>query len=188
MAADIRIHSLERFDPAWLEAIATGYTTDAVYQAAKQEGDAATTLSLRLEPLESPRTVRYTFNDDQIRSLVEAVKTGFSFGASEGERLVGFGVAEPHWWNHTLWVWDFHVAPAYRGRGVGRALMVALAAKACEAGLRALVCETQNINVPAIRFYRRVGFVLDGIDLSYYTNEDALPGREVAVFMKLKFG
>jgi ribosomal protein S18 acetylase RimI-like enzyme len=48
-----------------------------------------------------------------------------------------------------------------------------------------MVCETQNTNAPAIAFYRRVGFELDGIDLSYYSNEDVTQG-EVALFMKLR--
>ena len=52
--------------------------------------------------------------------------------------------------------------------------------------LRALVCETQSLNVPAIRFYRKMGFTLDGIDLSYYTNEDYHPTQNVAIFMKYK--
>jgi ribosomal protein S18 acetylase RimI-like enzyme len=55
---------------------------------------------------------------------------------------------------------------------------------AMETGLRAIICETQNTNVPAIRFYRAVGFGVEGVDISYYTNEDMLPGHTVAVFMK----
>jgi len=36
--------------------------------------------------------------------------------------------------------------------------------------------------VPAIDFYRAVGFAVEGIDRSYYTNDDL--NNEVAVFMK----
>jgi ribosomal protein S18 acetylase RimI-like enzyme len=45
--------------------------------------------------------------------------------------------------------------------------------------------ETQNTNLPAIRFYRAVGFEIEAVDLSYYTNHDTLDG-EVAIFMKRK--
>jgi ribosomal protein S18 acetylase RimI-like enzyme len=51
------------------------------------------------------------------------------------------------------------------------------------ASLRAVVAETQTKNVPAIRFYRAMGFTPDGIDTSYYTNDD-LEKCDVAVFMK----
>lgn len=87
-------------------------------------------------------------------------------------------------WNKSLWVWEFHVAEMYRRRGLGRRLMDALAGRAKAAGLRTIVCETQNTDVPAIDFYRAVGFSIEGIDVSYYTNDDLLPGGEVAIFMK----
>ena len=60
-----------------------------------------------------------------------------------------------------------------------------ISSRARSQGFRIVVCETQNTNVPAIDFYRRVGFEFEGVDLSFYTNDDALIG-EVAVFMKLK--
>lgn len=57
--------------------------------------------------------------------------------------------------------------------------MEAVADEAKEANLRIIVCETQNTNVPAIEFYRKVGFEIGGVDLSYY---DMI--EEVAIFMK----
>jgi len=50
-------------------------------------------------------------------------------------------------------------------------------------GLRIIVWETQTTNVPAIRAARRLGFQLESIDISYYTNAD-YPAGEMAVFMK----
>lgn len=46
-----------------------------------------------------------------------------------------------------------------------------------------LVCETQTTNTPAIQFYRALGFVIDGLDLSLYTNHDREHG-EVAIFIR----
>jgi ribosomal protein S18 acetylase RimI-like enzyme len=63
--------------------------------------------------------------------------------------------------------------------------MQLVCATAKRAGCRVVVCETQNTNVPAIDFYRKVGFEIGGIDLSYYSNEDVENG-EVAIFMKRK--
>jgi hypothetical protein len=37
--------------------------------------------------------------------------------------------------------------------------------------------------VPAIRFYHALGFTLDGVDISFYSNDDLARG-EIAVFMK----
>jgi ribosomal protein S18 acetylase RimI-like enzyme len=49
--------------------------------------------------------------------------------------------------------------------------------------MRSIVLETQTTNVPAIAFYRACGYALQGIDLSFYGNDDLQRG-EVAVFMK----
>jgi ribosomal protein S18 acetylase RimI-like enzyme len=77
------------------------------------------------------------------------------------------------------------VHPDHRGAGIGRQLMQVVLANARRVGCRVVVCETQNTNVPAIDFYRKVGFEIDAIDLSYYSNHDVHDG-EVAIFMKYK--
>jgi len=65
-------------------------------------------------------------------------------------------------------LWDIRVAPEARGRGVGAALFGAAAAWAAARGCRQLKVETQNVNVPACRFYARQGCVLGGIQRFAY--------------------
>ncbi|HEX8693719.1 MAG TPA: GNAT family N-acetyltransferase [Longimicrobium sp.] len=60
-------------------------------------------------------------------------------------------------------LWDIRVAPDARGRGVGTALFRAAEAWAAARGCRWLKVETQNVNVPACRFYARRGCVLGAI-------------------------
>lgn len=66
-------------------------------------------------------------------------------------------------------LWDIRVAPHARGMGVGNALFAAAETWAQTRGCRRLKIETQNINVPACRFYARQGCVLGGV------NRDAYP-------------
>ena len=54
-------------------------------------------------------------------------------------------------------LWDIRVAPEARGHGVGAALFRAAERWALAAGCRELKVETQNVNVPACRFYERQG-------------------------------
>jgi GNAT superfamily N-acetyltransferase len=68
-------------------------------------------------------------------------------------------------------LWDVRVSPEHRGRGVGTALFRAAESWASERGCLELKVETQNVNVPACRFYARQGCVLGGI------NRFAYPGR-----------
>ena len=57
-------------------------------------------------------------------------------------------------------LWDIRVTPASRGRGVGRALIGAAEILIRTRGYRELKVETQNVNVPACRFYAALGFHL----------------------------
>lgn len=72
-------------------------------------------------------------------------------------------------------LWDIRVAPEARGKGVGAALFRAAEAWARARGCRQIKVETQNVNVPACRFYARQGCVLAAVDPSAYP---ALP-REI---------
>jgi GNAT superfamily N-acetyltransferase len=54
-------------------------------------------------------------------------------------------------------LWDLRVAPPARGHGVGAALFRAAEGWARKRGCRQIVVETQNVNVPACRFYARQG-------------------------------
>ena len=65
-------------------------------------------------------------------------------------------------------LWDLRVAPGRRGEGTGSALFAAAAAWAAAHGARELKIETQNINVPACRFYMRQGCRLRAIDRFAY--------------------
>jgi len=118
-----------------------------------------------------------------VRTVAEASSGRFATVACS--RLVGMAIAEEREWNKTLWLWELHVEPDCQGQGIGTKLVHGLVKLAGQHGCRVIACETQNTNVPAIRFYRKMGFEIDGLDLSYYTNSDATD-YEVALFMKKK--
>lgn len=65
-------------------------------------------------------------------------------------------------------LWDIRVSPEARGQRVGSALFQAAEAWAKARGCRQLQAETQNINVPACRFYARQGCVLTAVYRSAY--------------------
>lgn len=65
-------------------------------------------------------------------------------------------------------LWDLRVAPEMRAQGVGTALFRAAEDWAGARMCRQLKVETQNVNVPACRFYARMGCVLGAIDRYAY--------------------
>lgn len=182
----IDIRPLDLFDAGTFRPIAGGYTTAEIYRVAWSESDGQTVFSLTLEPLARPERFNFPYTADDIARYTAFVPNDYCWGAYDGETLVAVALGEAQDWNRTVAVWEFHVAPAYQRQGIGRRLMAEVAARARAAGRRSLVLETQNTNVPAIRFYRRAGYRLEGVDISYYTNEDMQPGRTVALFMKLR--
>ena len=142
-------------------------------------------IKLERQIVDPPYVKRFGKDEELSTHYLEALEQGLSLGAYDGNDLIGIAIAEKRSWNRSLWVWEFHIEPEYQGKGIGTRMMQALAKKAKESDCRVMVCETQNSNAPAIDFYRKNGFEIEGIDLSYYSNTDMAEG-EVAIFMKRK--
>jgi ribosomal protein S18 acetylase RimI-like enzyme len=179
----IEIRSLTELALTDLERVASGYSSDSKYVVVYTSAEEQVTFDLQLVVLDKPYVKTFEHDDDTIQRYEVVLNDGFSFGAYDGNLLVGFVVSEPREWNRSLWVWEFHVLEAYRNRKIGKQLMERMTEKAKGAGFRTIVCETQNTNVSAIKVYRKLGFELEGIDISYYSNDD-YPDGEIAVFMK----
>jgi GNAT superfamily N-acetyltransferase len=71
-------------------------------------------------------------------------------------------------------LWDLRVEPGARGQGVGTALFEAAEHWARARSCRRLKVETQNVNVPACRFYAARGCTLGAIHRFAYAE---LPGE-----------
>jgi GNAT superfamily N-acetyltransferase len=78
-------------------------------------------------------------------------------------------------------LWDLRVHPDYRHKGVGRSLFRAAEEWARARGCCQLKAETQNINVPACRFYARQGCVLKAINQRAYRD---FPGETQLLWYK----
>lgn len=104
--------------------------------------------------------------------------------AVAGAEIVGYGELRFNSWNDRAEIEGLAVSGNFRGQGVGRSLVKALDERARqERSARCLWLETQNINYPAVRFYRRLGFRLCGLDETLY--RPGMPGLvpgEVALY------
>lgn len=187
-------------------------------------------LFLALEELPTPKFVLHDsyLSEEDVERYTSYLADGLCVGAkssssSGSEELVGFLFANFSTWNKTIHVWELQVARSvepnwnhvstalmslncrsHRGNNIGRKMMTWLEENAVNRfpSARALVCETQSINVPAISFYLKTGFTFDGIDISvrtefrtlslvasltsgkqFYENDD-IEKDNVAIFMK----
>ena len=180
--ADIR--PLTDIDAQLLERLITSYVATEAYQVVRDETPDAIRFELRLTTRARP-FVKHTVPLDPptIQRYRDLAAVGHAFGAFAGETCVGIALSEPQQWNSSLYVHAFSIAPDVHRQGIGHALMAALEAHARNEGMRCIFCETQTTNVAAIRFYRALGFTVDGVDVSLYSNDDMERG-EMAVFLK----
>ena len=78
-------------------------------------------------------------------------------------------------------LWDLRVVPTCRGMGIGSALLRIVERAARASGATVLHVETQDINVPACRFYAARGFVLASVNRGAYPE---LPTETQLVWVK----
>ena len=183
----VEIRSLTTLSLADLKRVASGYSSDSKYAVVHTETESCVSFDLRLVTLDKPHLKKFHYDDEILRQYNTLLNTGYSFGAYDGNLLVGLIIAEGHRWNRSLSVHEFHVAETHRNQGISKRLMECVAEKASRAGFRIIVCETQNTNPTAINVYRKLGFRVEGIDISFYSNHD-YPEGEIAVFMKRQLG
>ena len=179
----IEISPLTTLSLADLERVAGGYTSNGKYEVTYSDSEEQSSIRLQFVENQKPYVKNFDHDDETLQRYLELLPNGFSFGAYDNDLLVGILLAKPREWNRSLWVWEFHVAESHRNQGIGKRLMERAVESAKLINLRTIICETQNTNANAIHIYRKLGFRAEGIDISYYTNNDH-PDGEVAVFMK----
>lgn len=111
-----------------------------------------------------------SFDDEFFGEWLEEPVT---FGAFEGERLLGYVEGAPEGWNNRYRISNICIFEENaRGKGLGTLLMQAIQRAAEAAGARMIVLETQTCNENAIAFYKRNGFSIIGFELYSYSNDD----------------
>lgn len=156
-----------------LVALDTSFRTDRVYEVIRH----ARSFALRPVPVSPPLHKDYRFADD-VDSL-----PGFDqvLVAERDAAVVGIAALKMESWNRRAVLWHLYVAPAERGRGVGRTLIDGVIVVARQHQARCIWLETQTINYDAIQFYQRVGFAWCGLDTSLYDPRSQAT-HEIALF------
>ncbi|MFD3515495.1 GNAT family N-acetyltransferase [Streptomyces sp. NPDC058657] len=168
-------------DTEALDALDGSFTTDTVFHVETAENG----FTLRELPIEPPLTKVFPQDDSEGDDENDACPSEQSSPtvlavAADGS-VAGFVSVSYAPWNRRLTIEDIEVAPEHRGRGVGSALMARAEEMARERGAMQIWLEVTNINAPAIRAYRRMGFALCGLDTSLY--EFTPSAGEYALYM-----
>jgi ribosomal protein S18 acetylase RimI-like enzyme len=169
------IRELDRkTDRRAVESIDTGFSTSSVFDVVT----GARSIELVERALEAPITKRYSI--DEVFAPWARWSAGWvaDDGGSDGVR--GFATASYEPWHERLVLWFLYIAPAWRRRGIGRALLERVEAHGRAIGATHVWLETSSVNVPGIRAYERLGYTLCGADRLFYGSY--MPG-ESAIYL-----
>jgi ribosomal protein S18 acetylase RimI-like enzyme len=179
----LSVRPLLALDATLAQTLIAGYTSAERYSITSDVSRDHLRFDGALAPCDPPFIKTYpSLRPEELARYAALAAAGHAFGGFDGERCMGLAICEPTAWNRSMTLWEAHVAVDQRRRGVGRALLAAVVEQARALGLRRVWLETQTSNIPAIRFYAALGFVVVGLDLNLYTNDDEMRG-EVALFM-----
>ncbi|MFE5297869.1 GNAT family N-acetyltransferase [Streptomyces sp. NPDC056632] len=191
-APPIGYRSAAPADREAVEAIDDSFTTDRIYEVVADGSGFA----LRERGVEPPLVKVFPEDPEDPEDFEDFEDAGEGTGGAEdgegpggshvevavaGDEVCGFVACGIEEWHSRLVVHQIAVAPAHRGRGIGAALMERACAYGRRAGARTAWLEVTNVNAPAIRAYRRMGFELCGLDTTFYRGT-ASEG-ETALFM-----
>ena len=158
-------------DRRGVEAIDTSFETKTLFDVVTRPR----AIELVERELDAPLTKRYSIGE------VFAGWARWDAGwVADEDGIRGFATVEHEPWHQRLILWFLYISPAWRRRGVGRALLERVEAHGREIGATHVWLETSNVNVPGVAAYERLGYTLCGADRLYYG--EYMPG-ESAIYM-----
>lgn len=160
-----------------------GFVTDEIYEVVKTEKELGITLDIKYKRLDYTFVKEWPHKESNVEWYNDLLIQGYSYGAYINNELVGIVICEKRNWNNTLWIADIIISDKYRRQGIGNLLLDKINEIAKLNDIRIIGLETQSCNMPAILFYKKNGFTIEGIDVSLYTNDDVM-NQEVALYMK----
>ncbi|AYZ13318.1 GNAT family N-acetyltransferase [Chryseobacterium arthrosphaerae] len=155
-----------------------GYSTDIIYSLSSIEFSGSFEFLLKEKHLPYTKAWETTLEDiDELNLIIEK---DHSFGAFVNNELAGWIICEHRTWNNSFYIENILIDEKHRRQGIGIMLIKNAIKEARKLNCRVIELETQNTNYPAIKFYRRMGFNVTGLNTRLYENSE-----EIALFMTL---
>jgi ribosomal protein S18 acetylase RimI-like enzyme len=150
----------------------TSFLSDSIYGISRV-GDS---FLIAPEPVEPPRLRTFDLGDDLTQAAWDRA------WVVEGPAgVVAFCATRFEGWHRRQVLLGLYVDAGWRRRGLGRRLLDGVWSCGVENGANHVWLETSNANVSAVSAYERMGFVVCGLDVSFYRGTP--DEGEVGLFM-----
>lgn len=144
------------------------YVTSEYYEVCRAEDKSSFGVSFVRKAFDESREY-----DNTDTLFQEYWKNPRAFGVKSGDgKIIAFLEFDTEEWNNRIIMTQLLVDENFRGKGIGTMLIDYVKEHAVRENYRIITLETQNTNVPAIDFYKRVGFTFCGTNLFFYSNDD----------------
>jgi ribosomal protein S18 acetylase RimI-like enzyme len=163
-----------------------GYLSDHIFKINSSFNGQNLTFDFELIKLEIPFEKHWAINEADIIYYNRLIEQGHSFAVIDTNGLIGVIICQEMKWNNTLQVEHLIINRARRGQGIGSMLMTTIIEHSSQKCFRLIAVETQNTNVPAIKFYEKQGFKITGLNLTLYDGKEN--SGEIAIFMSCHLG
>ena len=161
------------FDLKRLSDFDASFWSDRFYRVSLND------LSVEIKEEKFIRPLYKTYSLDLIKQ--EIAEADLAIVAEEGEGLSGIATVKYEEWNNRAHLTGIYVAPESKGKGLGHSLIETAIDYAKSKSARCMFVETQNINYPAICFYRKMNFEFCGFDTALYNLAD-VDSKEIAFY------
>jgi ribosomal protein S18 acetylase RimI-like enzyme len=172
------IREMEReIDGERLADFDASFSTEYIYRVAVDK----MSVEIVKEKLDVP--FQKTYPVDSIKKDID--EADYAVVAEIDEIIAGFATVKYEEWNNRACLTGIFVRAESKGKGVARALVEAAINFAKTKSARCLWAETQNVNYPAIQFYRKIGFEFCGFDSALYNPADVSADETAFYFCKI---
>lgn len=137
--------------------------------------------SYSVEKYASKETMRFP---DENYDYGAMQSDSFFLGAYAEETCVGLAILQKSLHRY-LYLYDLKVNAAYRGKGVGKMLLVEAKNLARGLGYRGIYTQGQDNNLGACMFYLKQGFVIGGLDTKIYDGSPQEGKKDIVFYLDL---
>lgn len=154
------------------------YKTRQYYDVIRQKG----LFSISLELKEFDKEIEKKFTG---KLFEEYLENPTAYQILSNDVVVGVMEIDRESWSNRLRITELLINEEFRGLGYGSKLIEKAKEVAQKENFREIILETQSCNYSAIQAYITNGFVVNGLDLSCYSNND-VKSKEVRIEMVYK--